>query len=84
MGATNSSKITAILDEAGSNYKIQDPSTWPAQAKLADKTKWQELIKYQRFLGGGKESATINSGSWLIPLPGLNRRKWRRKVNGKN
>lgn len=49
-------EIKPILDEAGSAYKMMDPSSWPQQAKLAAEGQWTALIEYQRFLDGGKET----------------------------
>lgn len=47
-------KLQSILADAGSRYKLADPTTWPEQAKLADEGKWDDLKKYQDFLSGGK------------------------------
>lgn len=49
-------EIKPILDEAGSAYKMMDPTSWPQQAKLAAEGQWSALIEYQRFLDGGKET----------------------------
>jgi hypothetical protein len=35
--------LKGILEEAGSRYKMHDPTTWPQQAKLAEEGKWDEL-----------------------------------------
>jgi len=47
-------KIREILIEAGSRYKMFDPTTWPEQAGLAATDKWDELKKLQDELKGGK------------------------------
>ena len=49
------SKLQAILDEAGSRYRMHDPATWAKQASLAADGKWDELEEYQAHLQGGKE-----------------------------
>ncbi len=46
--------LQAILDEAGSRYRMHNPGTWPAQAKMAAEGKWEELKKWQDELDGGK------------------------------
>lgn len=46
--------IKEILDAAGSKFQMHDPTTWPAQAKLAAAEKWEELTKLQDELKGGK------------------------------
>lgn len=47
-------KLQAILEAAGSRYKMHNPTTWPEQAKLAAAGKWDELNKLQDELKGGK------------------------------
>ncbi len=49
-------RLQGILDAAGPNYRMHDPKTWSEQAKLADEGKWEELIKYQKFLDTGRET----------------------------
>jgi len=51
---TEASKIKEILAEAGSRYRMHDPTTWPAQAKLAAAGDWDGLKKWQDELDGGK------------------------------
>ena len=46
--------LKAILEEAGSRYKMHDPTSWPQQAKLAADGKWDELGTLQDELKGGK------------------------------
>lgn len=48
-------ELKAILDEAGSRYRMHDPTTWPEQSKLAAEGKWEELDKLQDELKGGKK-----------------------------
>ena len=47
LGATSAAKMQAILDAAGPRYKLANPSTWAAQAKLAAGNKWEQLRKLQ-------------------------------------
>lgn len=47
-------KLKEILAEAGSRYKMHDPTTWPEQAKLAADGEWEKLEKLQDELKGGK------------------------------
>ncbi|MBK8194984.1 MAG: hypothetical protein IPK76_17900 [Lewinellaceae bacterium] len=47
-------KIKEILEGGGSQFNIHDPSTWPAQAALADQGNWDALKKLQDELTGGK------------------------------
>lgn len=55
LAATDPEKIRGILSEAGSRYQMHDPSTWPAQAKLAAEGDWDALKAYQDKLQGGRE-----------------------------
>jgi len=43
-----------ILADAGSRYKMHDPTTWTEQAALAAAEKWDELKQLQIELKGGK------------------------------
>ena len=52
---TSVETLQKMLDDAGPNYKIAEPSTWPEQAKMAADGKWEELKKYQDFLIGGRD-----------------------------
>lgn len=48
------SKLTAILEAAGSKFKVHHPGSWPKQAKLAAAGKFDELNAMQAELKGGK------------------------------
>jgi predicted flap endonuclease-1-like 5' DNA nuclease len=47
-------RIETILREAGG--RMADPSTWPAQARLAAEGNWQELSEMQSMLKGGRQA----------------------------
>ncbi|MFK7980249.1 MAG: helix-hairpin-helix domain-containing protein [Saprospiraceae bacterium] len=47
-------QLKTILDNAGSRYRMHDPKTWSAQAKLAAKGNWEKLKAWQGELKGGK------------------------------
>jgi large subunit ribosomal protein L27 len=48
-------EVQAILDAAGSRYRMHNPATWAKQAQLAADAKWEELEAYQDRLDGGRE-----------------------------
>ena len=48
-------KLKGILEEAGSRYRVHDPSTWPEQSALAAAGKWDELKELQDRLDGGRK-----------------------------
>lgn len=50
-------QLKAILDKAGTNFRLARPGTWPKQAELALQGRWQELEEYQDFLQGGVDPA---------------------------
>jgi predicted flap endonuclease-1-like 5' DNA nuclease len=47
-------RIQSILDEAGEQYRIHDPETWPEQAKLLAEGKFEEFEKLSLELKAGK------------------------------
>lgn len=47
--------LKKVLDDAGPRYRIHDPKSWSGQAKLAAEGKWDELVKYQKFLDTGRD-----------------------------
>jgi hypothetical protein len=46
--------LNSILLEAGDEYKMFNPSSWPKQAKMAASGKWEELAVLQAKLKAGK------------------------------
>jgi predicted flap endonuclease-1-like 5' DNA nuclease len=50
---TSAGRLKEILIAAGSRYQMHDPTTWPAQSKLASEGKWEELKKWQDELNKG-------------------------------
>ncbi len=55
LAETEATAVKAILEGAEGNFAAHDPTTWPAQAKMAAEGKWDELKKWQDELDGGKE-----------------------------
>jgi predicted flap endonuclease-1-like 5' DNA nuclease len=53
LGGKTPEELRAILGAAG--LGMMNPDTWSQQAQLAHEGKWDELVEYQRFLGGGRE-----------------------------
>ena len=51
------------LDKAGKRFSLCDPTTWPHQAGLAAKGEWEELIRYQKFTDGGRETGAGQTDS---------------------
>ncbi|MEL6358065.1 MAG: helix-hairpin-helix domain-containing protein [Bacteroidota bacterium] len=56
LAAAEPAAIKKVLDEAGSRFKLADPTSWPHQAKLAAAGEWDELIRYQKFTDAGRET----------------------------
>lgn len=54
LAVTEASKLKNILDAAGEQFRLHDPSTWPQQAKLAASGLWKELKVLQDNLQGGR------------------------------
>ena len=55
LASTEADQIKAWMDEAGSRYKMHDPTTWPDQAAMARDGKWDELKAWQDTHKAGKE-----------------------------
>lgn len=47
-------ELQKCLEEAGPRYRLANPETWPAQARLAADGKWLELDELQNKLKGGR------------------------------
>ena len=54
LATANPANLKKILVNAGTRFQMHDPSTWPAQAKLAASGKMEELKVLQTQLKGGK------------------------------
>lgn len=54
LGSASQAKLKGILTDAGPRYKMHNPGSWPKQAKLAAKGKWDDLQKLQDQLNGGR------------------------------
>ncbi len=54
LASCSADRLKAILDNAGSRYRMHDPTSWPQQAELAAAGKWDELKALQDKLKGGK------------------------------
>ena len=61
LAAKPTADVKTILEDAGSRFKMHDPTTWGQQADLAAKGDWDTLKKLQDELDGGK--AVKSSGS---------------------
>ncbi len=57
LAAASTDRLQQVLDAAGDNYRMANPSTWAKQAELAAAGKWGELSEYQEFLDAGNEPA---------------------------
>ncbi len=54
LAAKTPADLKGILGTYGDKYRIIDPSSWSAQAKLASTAKWMDLIDMQKQLDSGK------------------------------
>ena len=55
LSKTTVEKCQEILKKAGNRYAINNPGTWPRQAKLLADGNWAEFKKWTDQLDGGKE-----------------------------
>ncbi|TXF85038.1 hypothetical protein FUA23_20965 [Neolewinella aurantiaca] len=63
LAAADAGDIRKHLDDAGKRFGLCDPTTWPHQAGLAAKGEWEELIRYQKFTDGGRETGAGQTDS---------------------
>ncbi|MFT7120202.1 MAG: putative flap endonuclease-1-like 5' DNA nuclease [Neolewinella sp.] len=56
LAKADSNDLRAKLDAAGKNFALCDPTSWPHQASLAAAGNWDDLITYQKFTDGGRET----------------------------
>ncbi|MEM7658707.1 MAG: glycoside hydrolase family 13 [Bacteroidota bacterium] len=54
LGKAKVSLLKEVLTDAGPRFRMHKPNSWPKQAKLAAKGKWDELKALQDELDGGK------------------------------
>ena len=62
---TSPQHIRGILDKAGPAFRIADPGTWPEQADLAARNRWQSLRTLQDVLDAG---VRVNHGEMVKDL----------------
>lgn len=55
LAQSKANQLKAVLAEAGSRYRMHDPTTWPKQARLAAAGDWDKLKKWQKVLKGGRK-----------------------------
>ena len=55
LAGSDPDQLRTILQEAGGRFRMHNPATWPKQAKMAVKGKWEKLKEYQDYLKGGRE-----------------------------
>ncbi len=56
LSKSTESQLREILAEAGTRYRMHDPTTWPVQAELAVKGEWDTLKDLQDKLKGGRDA----------------------------
>lgn len=53
LAATEPAMLQTMLDDGGSHFKNQDPSSWPRQAALLADGRWEEFKALSDDLGSG-------------------------------
>ena len=56
LASTRVEHIQKILEDAGSEFRLSKPGTWPAQADFSAANKWNRLKAWQDQLDGGEQS----------------------------
>lgn len=52
---SNRETLKSLLTNAGPQYRMHEPETWPLQAEMANNKEWDKLEKYQNLLIGGRK-----------------------------
>jgi predicted flap endonuclease-1-like 5' DNA nuclease len=47
--------LKGVMEQAGSRYRLNDPSTWPEQARLLTNSEWDKFKIYTDYLIGGRK-----------------------------
>lgn len=55
IAVASATHLQEILESGGDKFRLHDPTTWPAQARLAVNGDWELLKEYQDKLKGGRE-----------------------------
>jgi len=50
LNESNRDTLKTLLDEAGQQYRMHEPKTWPIQAEMAYNNEWDKLKDYQQTL----------------------------------
>jgi len=54
LAETDADQLKQILADAGARYQMANPTSWPAQAKLAGAADWDGLTEFQDKLHAGR------------------------------
>ncbi len=52
---SNRESLKSLLNNAGPQFRMHEPETWPIQAEMAYNGEWEKLQEYQEFLMRGRE-----------------------------
>ena len=65
---SDSNRLKKLLDDAGNQFKMHNPQSWPHQAGMADRGEWEELKIYQELMDGGREVPSIDASSNITKI----------------
>ncbi len=54
---SNRNTLKSYLDNAGPQFKMHEPESWPHQAGMAYRGEWDKLKEYQDFMVGGRDDS---------------------------
>lgn len=60
---SNKNRLKNLLENAGNQFRVHDPESWPHQAGMADRGEWKELSIYQEFMANGQDHKSTGSVS---------------------
>ncbi len=62
---TDRDTLKDYLDNAGPQFRMHEPESWPHQAGMAATGQWEELSIYQEFMDGGREVPSASASTIL-------------------
>ena len=54
LASADQAALKSILEKGGKSFQLANPETWPQQASLCTKGRWDDLKKLQDLLVAGK------------------------------
>ncbi len=54
LAEASAENLRGVLEKAGTRYRLNDPTSWPEQARLLANAEWDKFKEYTEYLIGGR------------------------------